>query len=188
MTPLNGMLYFVRLAAVCHSAQIFTSDSLFLLWQVWEVAAQLTGLALSILLLNAIDATGDPTNAVWAWVGIQSVHVGLRYKSLSVIQLPTLNQKRSCALVSAFVRGQKLPGGLSRWILSRGPSQPDLPTKRESNRSCAHVHKATRRTVCILCATCLNGNAPQAQQEFLVSQRLERTCRDDSKPFSGLQM
>lgn len=80
------------------------------MWQVWEVAAQLTGLALSILLLNAIDATGDPTNAVWAWVGLQCVHVGLRYKSLSVIQLPTLNQKRSCALVNAFVRGQKLPG------------------------------------------------------------------------------
>ena len=78
---------------------------------MWEVAAQLTGLALSILLLNAIDKTGDPTNAVWAWVGIQSVHVGLRYKSLSVIQLPTLNQKRSCALVTAYVRGQKLPGG-----------------------------------------------------------------------------
>ena len=78
--------------------------------QVWEVAAQLTGLALSIALLNAIEATGDPTNAVWAWVAIHSVHVGLRFKSLSVIQLPTLNQKRSCALVNAFVQGHQLPG------------------------------------------------------------------------------
>ena len=155
MTPLNGMLCFIRLAAMCYSAQPFTSDSFVLLWQVWEVAAQLTGLALSILLLNAIDATRDPTNAVWAWVGIQTVHVGLRYKSLSVIQLPTLNQKRSCALVNAFVQGQKLPGGLSRRILSQGPSQPDLLTKRESNCSCAHVHKANRHTVCILCAYCV---------------------------------
>ncbi|KAL0040071.1 hypothetical protein WJX79_005107 [Trebouxia sp. C0005] len=77
--------------------------------QVWEVVAQLIGLALSVALLNAIDATGDPTNAVWAWVAIQSVHVALRYKSLSVIQLPTLNQKRSCALVNAHLRGRQLP-------------------------------------------------------------------------------
>jgi len=72
--------------------------------------AQLIGLALSVALLNGIDATGDPTNAVWAWVAIQSVHVALRYKSLSVIQLPTLNQKRSCALVNAHLQGQQLPG------------------------------------------------------------------------------
>jgi len=72
--------------------------------------AQLIGLALSVALLNGIDATGDPTNAVWAWVVIQTVHVALRYKSLSVIQLPTLNQKRSCALVNAHVQGQQLPG------------------------------------------------------------------------------
>ena len=78
--------------------------------QVWEVVAQLIGLALSIALLNAIDRTGDPTNAVWAWGAIQSVHVALRYKSLSVIQLPTLNQKRSCALVNAFLNDQPLPG------------------------------------------------------------------------------
>ena len=79
---------------------------------MWEVVAQLIGLALSDALLNGIDATGDPTNAVWAWVAIQSVHVALRYKSLSVIQLPTLNQKRSCALVNAHLQGQQLPGKL----------------------------------------------------------------------------
>lgn len=81
-----------------------------MLLQVWEVVAQLIGLGLSIALLNAIEATGDTTNAVWAWVAIQSVHVVLRFKSLSVIQLPTLNQKRSCLLVNAFLKGQQLPG------------------------------------------------------------------------------
>lgn len=87
---------------------------MFLAWdmalQVWEVVAQLIGLGLSIALLNGIEATGDPTNAVWAWGAIQSVHVALRFKSLSMIQLPTLNQKRSCVLVNAFLKGQKLPG------------------------------------------------------------------------------
>lgn len=93
--------------------------------QVWEVVAQLIGLALSIALLNGIDATGDPTNAVWAWVAIQSVHVALRYKSLSVIQLPTLNQKRSCALVNAHLQGQQLPDvqrGNSEEAMIAGPA------------------------------------------------------------------
>ena len=84
-----------------------------LLLQVWEVVAQLIGLGMSIALLNAIEATGDTTNAVWAWIAIQSVHVVLRYKSLSVIELPTLNQKRACLLVNAFLKGQQLPGMLS---------------------------------------------------------------------------
>lgn len=78
--------------------------------QVWEVVAQLIGLGLSIALLNGIEATGDPTNAVWAWVVIQSVHVVLRFKSLSMVQLPSLNQKRSCVLINAFLEGQQLPG------------------------------------------------------------------------------
>ena len=78
--------------------------------QVWEVVAQLIGLGVSIVLLNAIEQTGDPTNAAWAWVVIQAVHVVLRYKSLSVIQLPTLNQKRACAVVNAYMRGHQLPG------------------------------------------------------------------------------
>ena len=78
--------------------------------QVWEVVAQLIGLGLSIALLNGIEATEDPTNAVEAWVAIQSVHVALRFKSLSVIQLPTFNQKRSCLLVNAFLGGQQPPG------------------------------------------------------------------------------
>ena len=88
-----------------------------LLLQVWEVVAQLIGLGLSIALLNAIEATGDTTNAVWAWVAIQSVHVVLRYKSLSVIQLPTLNQKRACLLVNAFLEGQQLPGNSTVQLL-----------------------------------------------------------------------
>ena len=74
------------------------------------MVAQLIGLGLSIVLLNGIEKTGDPTNAVWAWIVIQSIHVVLRYQSLSVIQLPTLNQKRACTIVNAHLQGQQLPG------------------------------------------------------------------------------
>ena len=41
----------------------------------------------------------------------QAMHVGLRYKALSLLQLPSLNQKRASALVCAHAAGQPLPGG-----------------------------------------------------------------------------
>ena len=41
---------------------------------------------------------------------MQAMHVGLRYKALSLLQLPSLNQKRASALARAHVAGQPLPG------------------------------------------------------------------------------
>ncbi|KAK9805694.1 hypothetical protein WJX72_012310 [[Myrmecia] bisecta] len=78
--------------------------------EVWEVAAQLTGLGLSIAILKAIEATGNPSNVLWVWASVQSVHVALRYQALQSLQFPCINQKRACALVNAHVRGERLPG------------------------------------------------------------------------------
>lgn len=100
--------------------------------------AQLIGLGLSIALLNAIEATGDTTNAVWAWVAIQSVHVVLRFKSLSVIQLPTLNQKRSCLLVNAFLKGQQLPGNAVLPVTDIG-NLVSLPASLITRQECSKV-------------------------------------------------
>ena len=41
---------------------------------------------------------------------LQALHVGLRYKALSLLELPNLNQKRGAALVLAHVAGIPLPG------------------------------------------------------------------------------
>ena len=42
--------------------------------QVWEVAAQLAGLAASVALLRAIEATGRPENVVAVWAAVQAMH------------------------------------------------------------------------------------------------------------------
>ncbi|CAL8465185.1 g4720 [Coccomyxa elongata] len=78
--------------------------------EVWEVSAQLMGLAASVGLLRAIEATGKPENVLGVWAAVQVLHSLLRYKSLAVLQFPSLNQKRACLLAAAHVAGQPLPG------------------------------------------------------------------------------
>ena len=41
--------------------------------QVWEVAAQLAGLAASVALLRAIEAAGRPENVVAVWAAVQAM-------------------------------------------------------------------------------------------------------------------
>ena len=78
--------------------------------QVWEVAAQLLGLILSIGVLKGIQATEVPQNVLWVWALAQTGHVTLRYKSLSSLQLAVVNQKRACLLIRSHLRGLPLPG------------------------------------------------------------------------------
>ncbi|KAK9788157.1 hypothetical protein WJX73_001836 [Symbiochloris irregularis] len=78
--------------------------------EVWEVAAQLTGLASSVAILRAIEASHVPIAVLPAWGAAQSAHVILRYFSLRTLQFSFLNQKRACAAVHAHIRGQRLPG------------------------------------------------------------------------------
>ena len=77
--------------------------------QVWEVAAQLMGLALSVGVLKAIESLHLPTLVLPAWASAQAAHVLLRYQSLRTLQFNFLNQKRACAAVRAHVSGQKVP-------------------------------------------------------------------------------
>ncbi|CAK0786904.1 hypothetical protein CVIRNUC_010118 [Coccomyxa viridis] len=78
--------------------------------EVWEVTAQLIGLAGSVVLLKAIEATGKPENVLYVWAVNQVAHAWLRYKSLAVLQFDSINQKRACLLARASVKGHKLPG------------------------------------------------------------------------------
>eukprot|EP00891_Asterochloris_glomerata_P007747 jgi/Astpho2/7747/e_gw1.00116.24.1_t len=78
--------------------------------QVWEVAAQLTGLVGSIAVLRAIEATHHPENIVPTWALLQGLHVLLRFMSLRELQFPSLNLKRASTLVHAHLEGKKLPG------------------------------------------------------------------------------
>ena len=70
-----------------------------------DLGSLLTGMASSCEKQDADDiCTGNCT---------QVLHSLLRYKSLAVLQFPSLNQKRACLLATAHVAGQPLPGDLT---------------------------------------------------------------------------
>jgi len=52
--------------------------------QVWDVTAQLIGLAGSVGLLKAIEATGKPENVVYVW-GVNQVFSCISFPGLSLL-------------------------------------------------------------------------------------------------------
>ena len=77
--------------------------------EVWEVAAQLAGLAASVALLQLLQAAGRPELAVPAWAAVHSAHVALRYAALAALRFPWPNQKRAAALVARHVSTGTVP-------------------------------------------------------------------------------
>lgn len=67
--------------------------------EIWEVAAQLLGLASSVALLTLLEAVGQPEAVVPAWAAVHSVHVALRYVALASLRFPYPNQVRAAAAV-----------------------------------------------------------------------------------------
>lgn len=119
--------------------------------QVWEVAAQLTGLAASVAILKGIEASHVPIAVLPAWVSAQAAHVILRYYSLRTLQFTFLNQKRACAAVHAHVRGQPLPGK-HHALPCAGCRCNELETVQECWQSSARVIVVLQRLFSIAAA------------------------------------
>ena len=77
--------------------------------QVWEVSAQLLGLAGSVAVIKAIEATGQPSNVLGVWLTVQALHIWLRYQSYACLRFGFLNHKRACLAVAAHVAGNPVP-------------------------------------------------------------------------------
>lgn len=78
--------------------------------EVWEVTAQMTGLAASVALLSFLEATRTPEAVVPIWAAIHSIHVALRYAAMKQLRFPFPNFKRGTALVHRFIssRGKEI--------------------------------------------------------------------------------
>ncbi|XP_057520005.1 protein root UVB sensitive 5 isoform X2 [Amaranthus tricolor] len=71
--------------------------------EVWEVTAQLFGLALGILILDTPGLVKSYAALLSTWMSVRLFHLWLRYKSLSVLQFNTINLKRARMLAKAHV-------------------------------------------------------------------------------------
>ncbi|XP_065852775.1 protein root UVB sensitive 5 isoform X2 [Euphorbia lathyris] len=71
--------------------------------EVWEVGAQLVGLALGIILLDTPGVTKSFPVLASTWMSVRLLHLWLRYLSLSVLQFNTINLKRARLLVKSHI-------------------------------------------------------------------------------------
>ena len=72
--------------------------------EVWEVAAQLIGIAASVATLSALEQLGTPEYVVPVWAAVHSLHVAFRYYSLKLLCFPWPNFKRGSFLASTYIR------------------------------------------------------------------------------------
>ncbi|KAG8647746.1 protein root UVB sensitive 5 isoform X2 [Manihot esculenta] len=71
--------------------------------EVWEVGAQLFGLALGILMLETPGLVKSFPALALTWMSMRLLHLWLRYLSLSVLQFDTINLKRARLLVKSHI-------------------------------------------------------------------------------------
>ncbi|CAH2074615.1 unnamed protein product, partial [Thlaspi arvense] len=78
--------------------------------EVWEVAAQLIGLGLGIMIIDTPGLVKSFPFVSLTWTSIRLVHLWLRYQSLAVLQFNTVNLKRARILVQSHVTHSVVPG------------------------------------------------------------------------------
>ncbi|CAA7406429.1 unnamed protein product [Spirodela intermedia] len=78
--------------------------------EVWEVAAQLLGLGIGILILDTSRLQTSYSTLALTWLSIRLLHLVLRYQSLSALRFSTINLKRARVLVKSHVSNRTVPG------------------------------------------------------------------------------
>uniref|UniRef100_A0A7N0T354 Uncharacterized protein n=1 Tax=Kalanchoe fedtschenkoi TaxID=63787 RepID=A0A7N0T354_KALFE len=78
--------------------------------EVWEVSAQLLGLALGVMVLDTSGVQKSYSLLLCTWMGMRILHLWLRHKSLSVLRFDTINMKRARILIESHIFKSKLPG------------------------------------------------------------------------------
>lgn len=98
--------------------------------EVWEVAAQMAGLAASVGVLRSLESAGVPEAVVPVWAVIHMVHVALRFVALQKLRFPYPNFKRGASLVTTHVKEGRVitldEANLGEPVM-RGPDRSTLP-------------------------------------------------------------
>lgn len=74
--------------------------------EVWEVAAQLTGLLFSVLLLEYAELVTSYSDILTLWSVLVALHILTRYQALKAVTFTHLNRSRLIISAIAFVRNQ----------------------------------------------------------------------------------
>lgn len=74
--------------------------------EVWEVAAQLTGLLSSVLLLEYAELVTSYSDILTLWSVLVALHILTRYQALKAVTFAHLNRSRLIIAAFAFVRNE----------------------------------------------------------------------------------
>ncbi|XP_038881754.1 protein root UVB sensitive 5 isoform X2 [Benincasa hispida] len=77
--------------------------------EVWEVVAQLLGLAIGVLILDTPGLVNSYSVLSTTWLSMRLLHLWLRYQSLAVLHFNTINMKRARILARAHILHNKVP-------------------------------------------------------------------------------
>ncbi|CAI0424214.1 unnamed protein product [Linum tenue] len=78
--------------------------------EVWEVGAQLLGLAVGILILDTPGLVKTFPALTLTWTSMRLLHLWFRYQSLLVLRFDTINLKRARLLVKSHIERSHVPG------------------------------------------------------------------------------
>ncbi|KAJ6331537.1 hypothetical protein OIU76_010003 [Salix suchowensis] len=78
--------------------------------EVWEVGAQLLGLALGILILDTPGLVKSFPLLLSTWMSMRLLHLWLRYQTLSVLRFDTINLKRARILIKSYILQSRVLG------------------------------------------------------------------------------
>ncbi|CAN6472582.1 unnamed protein product [Victoria cruziana] len=78
--------------------------------EVWEVAAQLIGLAIGISILGTPGLVTSYPTMVICWLSLRLLHLWLRYQSLITLKFSEINLKRARILVKSHILLSVVPG------------------------------------------------------------------------------
>lgn len=78
--------------------------------EVWEVIAELVGIAIGVVLLATPGLAASYSTLIFLWASIRSLHLWFRYQSLTALRFPTINFKRAFIMAESHVAGCPIPG------------------------------------------------------------------------------
>ncbi|KAI5069933.1 hypothetical protein GOP47_0014276 [Adiantum capillus-veneris] len=78
--------------------------------EVWEVSAELIGIAFGVAILSSPGVASSYSTLVLSWATIRALHLYLRYQSLASLVFSTVNFKRAFIMAELHIMDSPIPG------------------------------------------------------------------------------
>lgn len=88
----------------------YNENPVYFVFQSWEVLGQVIGLLAGVELLSYTENDGNWQRVLGAWIFVRAIHIALRYYSLEMLNMKSINVARGKMLAQFFLADSTLPG------------------------------------------------------------------------------